>query len=79
MYSHFKAGDAAGAIALEQRSVVADPNYGWGYFDLARFYCARDRGRGSEAQAAIRKATELDARIPSLMATDGEFRRLCGA
>jgi tetratricopeptide (TPR) repeat protein len=77
-YSHFKNRDVAGAIELELRSIKANPNYGWGYFDLARFYCARDGGRSDNARAAIDKAVQLDERMTSLMATDGEFSRLCG-
>jgi hypothetical protein len=59
-------------------SIQADPSYGWGYFDLARFLCAASPPRIEEAKEAARRAVELRADMPEVMQRDAEFRRLCG-
>ena len=76
-YSTFKIGDINDAIEIEQRSVATDPEYAWGYFDLARFLCAARPSRYEEANAAIVTALHLRPDLISFMRRDGEFKRHC--
>jgi tetratricopeptide (TPR) repeat protein len=75
-YTLFKQHKYDDALAEELRSVRADPNYAWGYFDLARFQCAL--GRRDDARDSITKALGLNPDLRDIMRGDGEFRRLCG-
>jgi tetratricopeptide (TPR) repeat protein len=76
-YALFKQGKLDAAVQGEEASVRADPHYAWGYFDLARFQCAKgDRGAAKES---ISQALAIDPGLGETMRQDGEFRRLCGA
>jgi len=74
-YSEFKANRLEDSIASLERAVTIDPTYAWGYFDLARVLCA-DR-KFSEAKEAADKAVKLRPELADVMASDGEFTRLC--
>lgn len=75
-YSLFKGGRLSEAEATIRRAVSADTTYAWGYFDLARVYCAD--GKMSDALAAAQKALSLRPDLISYMrGSDGEFMRLC--
>ena len=76
-YALFKLGSVPAAIEGERQSVAADPEYAWGYFDLARFLCADTPPRYDEAKQAIRRALELRPELRAVMNDDGEFQRLC--
>jgi tetratricopeptide (TPR) repeat protein len=76
-YSLFKSGRLDEAIAAKRRRVSADPNYAWGYFDLARFLCAAGPNKFPEAKTAISKALQLRPRLERIMRGDGEFIRRC--
>jgi hypothetical protein len=52
-----------------------DPDYAWGYFDLARFKCKA--GAFDEARQAIDAALEKRPGLRAHMEKDGEFQRLC--
>lgn len=74
-YSLFKDRKFDDAIATLQQSVQSDQKYAWGYFDLARVYCAA--GKFSDAKTAADMAVTINAAMRSKMDADGEFRRLC--
>jgi len=78
-YSQFKAGDSDGAIRSVTESLSMDPSYEWGYFDLARYQCAR--GSPEAALGTISKAIESRGKsirqATGFFLKDGEFRRLC--
>lgn len=76
-YAVFKTGRIGDAIEIEQKSVKADPQYAWGYFDLARFLCAAKPPRYEEARMAIYTALRLRPDLISYMRDDGEFKRHC--
>ena len=76
-YSLFKAGRIGEALTVERQSVSADPNYAWGYFDLARFLCAAGPNNFAEAKIAISNAVRLRPGLEQVMRGDGEFMRLC--
>jgi TPR repeat/Tetratricopeptide repeat len=59
-YALFKLHRLQPAIDALQRAVSADPNYAWGYFDLARAYCAN--GEYDHARDAIAAALDGCAR-----------------
>ncbi len=75
-YSLFKLKRVSEAIEVQRQSLQADPEYGWGYFDLARFQCAV--GSFDEARRSIDSALEKRPTLRAIMAKDGEFQRLCG-
>lgn len=75
-YSLFKLKRVSEAIEVQKRSLRADPEYAWGYFDLARFECAA--GAFDDARRAINSALEKGPGLRAIMAKDGEFQRLCG-
>jgi tetratricopeptide (TPR) repeat protein len=74
-YSLFKAGKLEESVAALQSSVEADPHYAWGYFDLARTYCAMRKF--PEAAKAADAAIRADSALRRHMDADGEFRRVC--
>jgi len=74
-YSLFKAGRIDEAIRSQQLSLRADPGYAWGYFDLARFECAR--GNWDAAKAALDRLLKVNPEMRPTADRDGEFRRLC--
>jgi len=74
-YSLFKGRRLDDAVATLLESVRADPKYAWGYFDLARVYCAA--GKFSDAKTAADMAVSISSTMRSKMDADGEFRRLC--
>jgi tetratricopeptide (TPR) repeat protein len=75
-YALFKARRLTEAAAALERSVAVDPGYGYGYFDLARVYCAL--GRFEDATRVARRAGELRPDLKTVMRQgDGEFKRLC--
>jgi tetratricopeptide (TPR) repeat protein len=76
-YSLFKLGRVSDAIATQQQGIKADPNYAWGFFDLARFQCAA--GEKASAAESLRTAQGKEDRFRELAAEDGEFRHLCGS
>jgi tetratricopeptide (TPR) repeat protein len=76
-YSLFRLGRLDDAIESERRSVAADPNYGWGYLDLARFLCAQSPAKLDEAREAAQRAVALRPDLRSIMENDGEFQKLC--
>lgn len=75
-YTLFKQRKYNEALAAEEQSIRANPDYAWGYFDKARFLCAL--GKKDEARQAITKALAIDSDLRSKMRDDGEFTRLCG-
>jgi tetratricopeptide (TPR) repeat protein len=75
-YALFKQHKYDEALATELRSVDADPNYAWGYFDLARFQCAI--GKRDDARKSIAKALKINPELRDTIRGDGEFRQLCG-
>lgn len=76
-YSLFKAHHYDDSIAAFQKAVQVDPQYAWGYFDLARVYCAIKKT--DAAATSIQEAIRLRPDLKSVAARDGEFVRLCGA
>jgi tetratricopeptide (TPR) repeat protein len=76
-YTLFRLGRTDEAIEGEKRSIEIDPNYAWGYFDLARFLCAASPTEMSAAKDAARKAILLRPDIEPTMRSDGEFQRVC--
>lgn len=76
-YALFRLKRIDDAIAGERRSVAADPQYAWGYFDLARFLCAAAPSRMDEARRAALKAIDLRPDMREIMRQDGEFQRVC--
>jgi tetratricopeptide (TPR) repeat protein len=76
-YALFKLGRLDEAIAEARASVDLDPQYAWGYLDLARFLCAAG-GQDSEARLAIRAAISLRPQLRHVMLGDAEFMRTCG-
>lgn len=77
-YSLFKLGRLEDAIRSQQRSLASEPDYAWGYFDLARFLCASGTSRLVEARSNIDRAVRLRPNLGQIMQGDGEFVRLCG-
>ncbi|HTT19611.1 MAG TPA: tetratricopeptide repeat protein [Candidatus Sulfotelmatobacter sp.] len=75
-YAMFKMHKYDDALQAQLLTVRADPNYAWGYFDLARFQCAT--GKRDEARESIAKALSLRQDLTEIMRGDGEFRRVCG-
>ncbi len=43
------------AIEGQRKSIVDDPSYAWGYFDLARFLCSATPSRTEDARVAAKK------------------------
>jgi tetratricopeptide (TPR) repeat protein len=76
-YTLFRLHRVQDAINGERRSVAIDPNYAWGYFDLARFLCANAPSDLAEAQNAAQRAIALRPDIRAIMENDGEFQRVC--
>lgn len=74
-YSLFNAKRLNEAVEVLRSAVEVQPDYAWGYFDLARASCAN--GNFDEASNAIRKALELRPSLVGIMKGDGEFTRLC--
>ena len=74
-YSEFKANRLDESIASLKEAVTIDPTYAWGYFDLARVLCADKKF--SEAKDAADRAVKLRPELANVMASDGEFTRLC--
>jgi len=77
-YAAFKSNDLPMAIHTQLRSLQADSTYAWGYFDLARFYCATSPKRLQEAKAAAARAISIRPGLYDTMRGDGEFAALCG-
>ena len=75
-YSLFKLGKVQDALSVQNAGIATNPDYGWGYFDLARFQCAAGDKVGAAKSLAL--ASSKDSRIPRLARQDGEFQRLCG-
>jgi cytochrome c-type biogenesis protein CcmH/NrfG len=74
-YSLFKQKDFTNAISALQSSVTLQPDYAWGYFDLARVYCAEKQF--DLASQSIKSAVQIRPELKDYMAKDGEFLRLC--
>lgn len=74
-YSHFKLEQFQEAIEIQIESTRVDPNYAWGFFDLARFHCAA--GDMDAASEAMMTALEKSPGLENVMNDDGEFQRLC--
>jgi tetratricopeptide (TPR) repeat protein len=75
-YALFKQGKIQEAVQSQAKSLERDPEYAWGYFDLARFQCAT--GDRAAAAKSFALASQREARFKALASQDGEFRRLCG-
>lgn len=75
-YTLFKIGRINDAIAGQRLSVTIDPEYAWGYFDLARFLYAASPPKVKEAQIAEARAIELRPDMKIIMRNDGEYQRL---
>jgi tetratricopeptide (TPR) repeat protein len=69
-YSLFKLKRFQEAIKVQKESIRIDPDYAWGFFDLARFQCAT--GDFNAARTSIGEALDK-------MKNDGEFQKLCAA
>jgi len=76
-YALFRLGHVEQAIEGERRSLVADQQYAWGYFDLARFLCAAKPPRMEEAKTAAEQAIALRSDLRQVMQQDDEFQRVC--
>lgn len=76
-YALFRLHHVDDAIQTQQRSLAADPNYAWGYFDLARFLCAQSPNNLEEAKKAAQQALTLRPDLENTMRNDGEFQRVC--
>jgi tetratricopeptide (TPR) repeat protein len=76
-YALFRLGRVDAAVDGQRKSIAADPNYAWGYFDLARFLCTTSPPRMEDARAAAKKAIELRPDMRAIMQSDGEFQRVC--
>lgn len=76
-YALFRLGKVDTAIEGQRLSLAVDPNYAWGYFDLARFLCAASPPLWDEANDAARRAIELRPELLEIMRSDGEFQRVC--
>lgn len=76
-YSLFKLKRINDAIDVQGESIRIDPDYAWGYFDLARFQCAA--GDFGAAGKSIEIALQKRPALHSTMEKDGEFQRLCAA
>ena len=74
-YSLFKLNRISEAIEVQRQGLQIDPDYAWGYFDLARFRCKA--GAFDEARQAIDGALEKRPGLRAHMEKDGEFQRLC--
>jgi tetratricopeptide (TPR) repeat protein len=74
-YSLFKGKRLDEALTALHQSVQANPHYAWGYFDLARVYCAQHNF--TDAKVAIDNALRIDSKLKRKMEMDGEFRMLC--
>lgn len=75
-YSLFKLKRLQDAINVQNESIRVDPDYAWGYFDLARFKCAS--GEFNEARKSVEIALKKEHRLRGIMESDWEFQRLCG-
>lgn len=76
-YALFRLGHVDAALEGQRRSLVSDPSYAWGYFDLARFLCATTPPQIEEAKKAAARAIELRPGMQAIMRGDGEFQRVC--
>lgn len=76
-YALFRLHRVDAAIATQRRSLAADPNYAWGYFDLARFLCAASPPNLDGARQAADQALVLRPDLQTIMQQDGEFQRVC--
>jgi tetratricopeptide (TPR) repeat protein len=74
-YSLFKAKRYSEAVKVLHHAVEVQPDYAWGYFDLARANCAN--GNYDNALKAAQKAIELRHDMINIIKNDGEFNRLC--
>jgi tetratricopeptide (TPR) repeat protein len=74
-YSLFKAKRYSEAVKVLHHAVEVQPDYAWGYFDLARANCAN--GNYDNALKAAQKAIELRHDMINTIKNDGEFNRLC--
>lgn len=75
-YSLFRLGRIAAAIDGQRRSLAADPQYAWGYFDLARFLYSSSPPQIEEARKAEAKAIELRSDMWIIMRNDAEYQRV---
>lgn len=78
-YALFRAGRIPEALKAQQKALVADSLYAWGYVDLARFLCAAGLDSLPAARAAAQRAMALQPETRQKMQADGEFRRVCHA
>jgi tetratricopeptide (TPR) repeat protein len=74
-YALFKARRLSESVEALRKAVKIDGQYAWGYFDLARAYCAA--AEFENAKQAAQKAIELRPELEQIMKADGEFMRLC--
>lgn len=76
-YSLFRAGKTESAIEAQEQGLRVDSKYAWGYFDLARFFCAaKSYGKAADARST---ALSLRPDLADVMKHDGEFMRLCAS
>jgi tetratricopeptide (TPR) repeat protein len=76
-YALFRLGHVDAALEGQRKSVASDPQYAWGYFDLARFLCAASPSRLEEAKDAASRALKLRPDLRRIMEQDAEFQRVC--
>jgi len=79
-YSQFKTGDFIGASQTLARALQLNPDYEWGYFDLARYQCAAGSPQAALAtltEAARTRGDSIRSAVGFFLSKDGEFRRLC--
>lgn len=74
-YALFKLRRISDAIEVQEEGLEVDPDYAWGYFDLARFHCAA--GSFDEARRSLARALEARSNLGAIMEEDGEFGALC--
>ena len=76
-YALFQQRDYRDAITALKGSVEANPDYAWGYFDLARAECAAKDFE--QARDSISMAISKRPDLQGIMRADGEFTRICAS
>jgi tetratricopeptide (TPR) repeat protein len=74
-YSLFKANKFDESLQALQQAVRIDSKYAWGFFDIARVYCAKKDFM--DAQNAASEAIKIRPDLKETMLSDGEFTQLC--
>ena len=73
--SYFEEGDYPNAVESFRKATEVDPTYAYGFFDLARGYCALNEF--DLADQSFGHALQLWSDLRMTAASDGQFRRIC--